>query len=120
MRFDIQVRRNNQVIDHGVEEIVHAPGRSQQATLFEPYHHVVFRLAFPDSLAFERREVLGDDMILDLRAGLDQDLGEFVEFVGGSRRGVTPDARLRLETRNRGTAAHGGPLLFDINLGRHP
>ena len=64
VRFDVEFRRDDQVVDHRVEHVVHGPGRRQQTAFFQARQDVVFGLALPRTLAFERRKVLGRGVVL--------------------------------------------------------
>ena len=81
MRFDVELGRHDQIAGHGIENFLHRTGRRQQSALLKAREKILFRLALPQTLAFERRDVLTRVRILDRRSALDQNAGQFVNFL---------------------------------------
>ena len=64
MRLDVQLRRHDQVVDHGIENFIHRTRRRQKSAFFEARQQVLFGLPLPGPLAFERRNIFRRVLIL--------------------------------------------------------
>ena len=97
-RLDVNVVGDFNVVDDGLQNLVHFPWRREQSHTLQAVQHVDFRLVLPFAFRFDRRTILlwCRGLILNRGGRFDRQLAELF-FVADVLQVIAPEPGLRLE-----------------------